>query len=246
MMLERVLEPEVMDTWEDAVEYDAMDFTEVNTAFAERALELGPPSGNVLDLGTGTARIPILIAQRNTALRIVAVDYSKNMLKVGSRNVNAAQLDHRIVLEFVDAKNLLYRDESFDLVISNSLVHHLPDPLPFLKELKRVAKSNAGILIRDLIRPVTTQKLEGLVSRYAAECNDHQRKLFRDSLLASFTIDEINEMVQTAGLGNMSISQSSDRHWSAERRWRRISSGKESSHEQTLWQKGSDSGGRAV
>jgi len=31
-----VLEPEVMDTWEEAVEYDAMDFMEVNTAFAQQ------------------------------------------------------------------------------------------------------------------------------------------------------------------------------------------------------------------
>ncbi|ULP70413.1 hypothetical protein BDGGKGIB_00029 [Nodularia sphaerocarpa UHCC 0038] len=36
--MQRILESEVMDTWEEAIEYDAMDFTEVNTAFALEAI----------------------------------------------------------------------------------------------------------------------------------------------------------------------------------------------------------------
>ncbi len=55
MKLERVLEPEVMDTEEDAIEYDAMDFMEVNTAFAQEAIAIGSKEqGLVLDVGTGT------------------------------------------------------------------------------------------------------------------------------------------------------------------------------------------------
>ncbi|WP_339373182.1 hypothetical protein [Planktothrix agardhii] len=41
-MIERIPEAEVMDTWEEASEYDAMDFSQVNQEFAELALELGP------------------------------------------------------------------------------------------------------------------------------------------------------------------------------------------------------------
>jgi ubiquinone/menaquinone biosynthesis C-methylase UbiE len=78
--MQRVLEPEVMDTWEDAIEYDSMDFTEVNTAFAKLAVELGPPTGHVLDAGTGTARIPILICQMRPQWKLTAIDFSHNML----------------------------------------------------------------------------------------------------------------------------------------------------------------------
>jgi hypothetical protein len=58
----RVLEPEVMNTIEEAIAYDRMDFTVINTAFADRAIELASQldSALVLDVGTGTARIPIL------------------------------------------------------------------------------------------------------------------------------------------------------------------------------------------
>lgn len=50
--MQRVLEPEVMDSLEEAIEYDSMDFTEVNAAFAKSAAALGPVFGNVLDAGT--------------------------------------------------------------------------------------------------------------------------------------------------------------------------------------------------
>lgn len=62
--MQRVLEPEVMDSWEEAVAYDAMDFTEVNAAFAQRAIALAPTAAKVLDAGTGTARIPLLLEFR--------------------------------------------------------------------------------------------------------------------------------------------------------------------------------------
>jgi len=51
--VQRLLEPEVMDTWEEAVEYDAMDFMEVNTALPNE-IELGPQS---------SARVLMVLAQ---------------------------------------------------------------------------------------------------------------------------------------------------------------------------------------
>jgi len=219
-MLERVLESEVMDTWEDAVEYDSMDFTGVNMAFAERALELGPPEGIILDAGTGTARIPIIMAQRRPTLRIWAIDLSENMLKIGNKNVDEAGLDQYIQLRKADAKSLPYPDDYCDMVISNSIVHHLPDPLPFLKEVNRITKPNGGIFLRDLIRPPDERVPEELTEKYAGECTEYQKKLYRDSLRASFTIREMEELIKQSGMRGLTVLPSSDRHWSAERPWR--------------------------
>ena len=219
--MERVLEPEVMDTWEDAIEYDSMDFTEVNTAFAKLAVELGTLTGHVLDAGTGTARIPILISQMRPQWKVTAIDFSKNMLLVGAENVEAAGLQQHIQLEWVDAKQMPYPDQHFDLVISNSIVHHLPNPLPFFQEVKRVLKPNGGILLRDLFRPADEGTMEALVSRIGAEYNEYQRKLFRDSLNASFTLDEVNQLVQSAGLERVKVYQSSDLHWTTQRAYNR-------------------------
>ena len=180
--MQRVLEPEVMDTLQEAIEYDAMDFTNVNTAFAEHAISLGA-SGLVLDAGTGTARIPILICQllcqRRPDLQIIGIDLAENMLP--------------------------YQDEQFDMVMSNSLVHHLPDPIPFFTEIKRVLKPNGAIFIRDLLRPVNEATINSIVESVGTEYNEHQRILFRDSLHAAFTIPEVEEMLEIAGITGVKV-----------------------------------------
>lgn len=215
--MQRVTEPEVMDSDQEAIEYDAMDFTEVNTAFAERAIEIGPPSGLILDAGTGTARIPIILCQMRPQWQIIGIDLAQSMLQVGLENVTRANLQSQIKLEFVDAKQLPYPDEHFDMVVSNSLIHHLPNPLPFLQELKRVLKPKGAILLRDLIRPASVEILNNIVEIVAADCNSKQKQLFSDSLYAAFTLEEVNELIKQASLEGVIVYQSSDRHWTAER-----------------------------
>ncbi|CAD5914604.1 class I SAM-dependent methyltransferase [Planktothrix agardhii] len=218
--MERIPEPEVMDNWEEAREYDAMDFTQVNQEFTELAIELGPETGLILDAGTGTARIPILIAQRRSQWQITGIDLSANMLFIGNQNVEQAGLEQQIKLEQIDSKQLPYPDATFDMVISNSIVHHLTNPLLFFQEIQRLLKPQGGIFLRDLTRPSSETELNSLVEQYARDCNEHQKKLFRDSLNAAYTLDEIINFIESVGLENMRIYQSSDRHWTAERSYR--------------------------
>ena len=214
--MERKLEAEVMDTPEEAMDYDAMDFTAVNAAFAQRVVELGPERGIILDAGTGTARIPILIAQLRPAWQIMAIDLAQSMLALAEQNVVAAGCEGQIRLEYVDAKLLPYANASFDGVVSNSLLHHLPNPLPFLRELKRVLKPNGFILLRDLLRPQTPEQLETYLEK-VHDYNAHQTQLFRDSLQAAFTLAEVEALLQAAQIPGLEIYQSSDYHWTAER-----------------------------
>lgn len=219
--MQRVLEPEVMDSWEEAVDYDAMDFIEINTAFAQRVSELCPlHSARVLDAGTGTARIPIILCQLCPQWQVLGIDLGQNMLKIGSQNVEEAGLQNQIVLELVDAKQLPYKDGQFEMAISNSLVHHLSDPLPFFVELGRVLQPHSAICIRDLIRPSDEATMNYLVESIGNEYNAHQKKLFRDSLHAALTIDEVNQLILQAGIQGVKVYQSSDRHWTAERGWK--------------------------
>ena len=219
MTLIRTLEPEVMESEQDALEYDAMDFSEVNLAFAERALELTPAQGRIQDIGTGTARIPIVMMQQAaTGISIHAIDLSPEMLKVARNNVDDHGLGGRISLQRVDAKELPFADGEFDMVISNSVVHHVPDPSTFFAELIRVVRTGGGIFVRDLMRPGSAGEVDLLVSTYAGDADAYQQKLYRDSLHASLTIPEVTSYVAKAGITGAQVEQSSDRHWSLERR----------------------------
>jgi ubiquinone/menaquinone biosynthesis C-methylase UbiE len=150
---------------------------------------------------------------------LTCIDLSANMLKVGAENLSKAGVRSQISLELIDAKAMPYPDNYFNMVISNSIIHHLPDPLPFLQEVKRVLKPQGAIFLRDLLGSETPEIRDNLVKLYAGDCNSHQKQLFSDSLQAAFTLDEVEEMIQNAGLDGLRIYESSDRHWTAERAW---------------------------
>ena len=139
------------------------------------------------------------------------------MLTLGEQHVAEAGLTDRIALECVDAKDLPYPDQSFNGVISNSIIHHLPDPMAAFQEISRVIRPGGLILIRDLMRPDTPEAAQVFVDRYAADDTPYQKKLFYDSFLAALTIPEIEAMLAQTNLTDAIVVQSSDRHWSVER-----------------------------
>ena len=215
--MDRIVEPEVMDTAEAAEAYDAMQHGEVDRAFVDRLVALGASTGHFLDVGTGPAQIPILLVQRCPDIRITAIDLSEEMLKIAKRRVEEVGLTDRITLELVDAKTLPYPDNTFDGLISNSIIHHIHDAMSALKEMGRVARPQGTVLIRDLIRPETPEDAQTFVDLYAADDTPYQQKLYYDSFLAAFTIAEVNEMLTQMDMPGAAVVQSTDRHWSIER-----------------------------
>jgi ubiquinone/menaquinone biosynthesis C-methylase UbiE len=216
-MLDRVLEPEVMDTIDEARAYDAMDHRAVNGRFADDALELSPSPKRVLDVGTGTGLIAIVLATRLPLATVTALDLAGHMLDHACRNVARAALVHRIALVRVDAKGLPYSPGDFDLIVSNSVVHHIPAPRAFFAEIARVAGDRAGIFVRDLCRPADRATLDALVETYAANEESTARELFRASLHASLTVDEVAALARDAGLRGVKVRATSDRHWTLAR-----------------------------
>lgn len=212
-MLPRVLEPEVMDTPEEARDYDAMDHVEVNRRFVADFLAGGEIDGPILDVGTGTAQIPIAWCRQSRRGVIRAVDAAEEMLRIGRANVAQAGLGERIHLERADAKALPYADEAFAAVISNSLIHHIPEPRGVVAEMVRVCQRGGRLFVRDLCRPADLATLEDLVRTYAAGANDHQRALFAASLHAALTLHEMRGIIASLGLDPEGVRMTSDRHW---------------------------------
>jgi len=212
-MIERVLEPELMDTEQDAREYDQMDHSEVNERFVRDFLALHRGPWPVLDVGTGTGLIPIQLCRIEPAACVLAVDAAAEMLKRAASNVRAAGLESKVCLQLADGKQLPYPEASFPAVMSNSLLHHVPDPFVPLAEMYRVTEPGGALFLRDLIRPATEAELEKLVDQYAGDCNERQRQLFADSLRASLTLDEVRALAVQLGLSPDCVHRSSDRHW---------------------------------
>jgi ubiquinone/menaquinone biosynthesis C-methylase UbiE len=222
-MLPRVLEPEVMDSADEARDYDAMDHSQVNRVFVTdflafwrspaKPLSADSSGINVLDVGTGTAQIPIELCRQFPAAQVIGVDLANHMLEVGRTNVRRAGLEKSITLQLVDAKGLPFSEGHFAAVMSNSIVHHIPRPEAALAEMIRVTRKGGSLFVRDLLRPADDAAVRRLVALHAGNDNDHQRKMFDDSLRAALTLAEIRDLVATLGFDPTDVRQTSDRHW---------------------------------
>lgn len=218
-MIPRVLEPEVMDTVEEARDYDRMDHAAVNRLFASdflaaaQILGVELTSHEMLDLGTGTALIPIELCRQRAGLKILACDAAESMLALARQNVSQAGMADRIACELVDAKRMPFADGRFSAVMSNSIVHHIPEPLGVLREAIRVVRPGGLLFFRDLLRPANHDELEKLVKQYAGGENARSQKMFAESLHAALTLSEIRQMVEELGFDPEGVAQTSDRHW---------------------------------
>ena len=214
-MMPRTLEPEAMDTPEESREYDAMDHQAVNARFVADFLILHGPcrGGEILDVGTGTARIPIGLTRADPRARVLGVDLAGSMLDLARRNVAEAGHADRIRLEPGDAKLLRDPDGSFEAVISNSIVHHIPDPAPALAEMARLVAPGGTLFVRDLARPESPAAVSRLVETYVGGETRSARDRFAASLHAALTVEEVRAIVRGLGLSGADVAMTSDRHW---------------------------------
>ena len=213
MALERVLEPEVMDTYEEARDYDSMDHQAVNKLFVDDLLAVGNIGNDILDVGTGTAQIPVELCRQSEDCRIIAIDMAVHMLDLARFNIEVDGFTQRIFLQQIDAKDMLFESEMFDCVMSNSIIHHIPEPLAVLAESIRVTRPGGLLFFRDLLRPESGEEVAHLVSTYAGDENEHQRQMFDDSLRAALSLSEVRAMVSILGFEAKTVQATSDRHW---------------------------------
>jgi ubiquinone/menaquinone biosynthesis C-methylase UbiE len=213
MLLNRILEAETVQSHSEASEYDAMDHSGVNAQFVKDMIASGPLGQDCLDIGTGTALIPIELCRNDPVVRVMAMDASREMLELARYRLEVGGLMHRVQLAQGDAKKLIFQKDYFDTVFSNSLVHHLPTLETFFPEALRVLRTGGLLFVRDLVRPHDQEALDALVEQYAKHESESARQMFRDSLHAALSLDEVKNLAVEAGLDSSCVSMTSDRHW---------------------------------
>jgi len=208
-------EPEAMDLPAEAEAYDRADFADVNQAFVDRMLEVVGPAeaARAIDLGAGPADIPIRVVHARPRWRVTAVDVSKAMLALARANVERAGLAGAIELVRADAKGDRLPAGPFDVIFSNSIVHHITDTATFWRKLRSLGDGGTVVFLRDLARPATESAAQAIVDRYAAGESELLREEFYRSLLSAYTVEEIRAQLTAAGLDGLEVAMCSDRHW---------------------------------
>jgi ubiquinone/menaquinone biosynthesis C-methylase UbiE len=213
----RRLEPEVMDEAVEAVAYmgaaGEAHLARLDAAWIERVVAFGPRRGaRVLDVGTGGGQIPARIARRRPEWRIWAVDRAGSMLAAGTAGIEAARREAASAIEpfrlgraLAEARALPFADGAFDLVIANSLLHHIGDPTPVLDEIARVAGPAGRVLLRDLRRP-PRGLLRAWVAWHGRHYEGEMRRLYEESVAAAFTPEELAIVVRHSRLSDAAVS----------------------------------------
>jgi len=205
-----------MDSEEQTLAYAEADFNESNSLFLERFLarfpEL-PSSGSMADLGCGPGDITVRLAHALPGWEITGLDAGPNMLRQAERRLAGEHLAGRVRFRLSHLPDDALPGAAWNAVVSNSLLHHLPDPLALWRSVIQLAAPGAAVQVMDLMRPDSEGHARQLVDAYAADAPRILREDFRNSLLAAYTPEEVSGQLIRAGLDRLKIETVSDRHW---------------------------------
>ena len=100
----------------------------------------------ILDIGTGPGFFPMILSE--ACYTVTAVDYTEEMLEKAKENLGKYTKYglERVTLQRMDAQNLEFADETFDVVISRNLTWNLEKPEQAYQEWMRVLKPG-GVLL---------------------------------------------------------------------------------------------------
>ncbi|HMA99106.1 MAG TPA: class I SAM-dependent methyltransferase, partial [Wenzhouxiangella sp.] len=180
--MKRVPEPELMDEPAQARAYAEADFSEPNELFSTAVAEQlkDHPPGRLVDLGCGPGDICLRTARKLPLWHIIGLDAGPNMLKLARQAVDQHRLADRI--ELVHARLPGHELEgAFQAIVSNSLLHHLPDPMALWQTVDQLAGSGTYIQIMDLHRPDSVARARWLVDQHAAGAPEVLREDFYNS-----------------------------------------------------------------
>lgn len=213
MMLERTPEPELMAEADQAVAYAGADFEASHGAVIDALVERlpdFPAAGTVLDIGCGPGDIAIRVARRFPGVRVDGIDGAEAMLAPGRERIEREGLADRIGLYRVNLPGELLPRPRYDAVVSNSLLHHLHEPMVLWQTVGAALPAGVPIFVADLARPVDEAAVDALVAEMRDEPAVLQRD-FRASLHAAFTVEEVRGQLGKAGL-DLAVGMLDDHH----------------------------------
>ncbi len=127
-------------------------------------LDLKQPNIKILELGCGDGSL----WNKNfnhipSNWEITLTDFSDGMLKDAKKNLGEKR--SRFNFKIVNAENIPFEEESFDAVIANHMLYHVPNINKALKEINRVLKSE-GILFASTVGKNHMKEIREIISTF--------------------------------------------------------------------------------
>lgn len=168
--------------------------------FFDRLLKL-PEDAKILELGCGPAYLWRECSSRIPAgWTITLSDLSSGMLDAAWRNLVVT--GRAFKFEEIDAQSVPYESETFDAVIANYMLYHVPDRAKAISEIKRVLKPG-GILIA---ATAGENHLIEMMDWIRKAANDKQRQPFAQPFTLENGMDQLRPFFMSVELARYSDS----------------------------------------
>jgi len=149
----------------------------------------GISQGRVVDLGCGTGDFDILLSEQFSELTIKGYDGSDAMIDIAQTNSNSK-------INF-KCRTFNLINDSADLVISTNTLHHIHNPQVFWSAIKSIS---SNVFVVDLVRPESEKQAKEIVEYFSSTEDEYYKEDFYNSLLASFTVKEIQDQIKNSNL----------------------------------------------
>lgn len=121
------------------------------TAMKKMAVQAGD---SAIDVCCGTCDWAISLAEASGTGRVVGLDFSRNMLRVGERKVAAKQRADQVELIHGNAMELPFPDNTFDHATIGFALRNVPDYRQVLREMARVVRPGGQVVSLELSKPI--------------------------------------------------------------------------------------------
>ncbi|MBW1766681.1 MAG: ubiquinone/menaquinone biosynthesis methyltransferase [Deltaproteobacteria bacterium] len=171
-----------------------------------------PKGGRLLDLGAGTGDIAFEVLERDPGAKVIAADFTLEMMKVGQGRSGGRQ----VAWCQADALQLPFKDASFDVVTSGFLVRNVPDVSAVFKEQMRMVRPGGRIVCLDtspaphnILRPLVMLQLKLVIPLLGYLIARHWSayRYLPDSIQAFMEPDALADLMKTVGLRDVAYQR---------------------------------------
>ncbi len=192
-MMDRVPEPVLMTDINQCLEFSNSNRAYIRDLFLTSLLERYTLTGTILNLGSGPCDYDIDLCGRVDNINLISVDASPAMIEIARENTKGHPIN--LVCEYFN--NIDYQS---DTTISSLTLHHQHNALDFWKAVKKNTKPSGNVFVMDMLRPSSYDEINKIVNVLAEKDSEIFKTDFKNSLAASFTVEEIKQQLIDAEL----------------------------------------------
>ncbi|MCM1130543.1 MAG: class I SAM-dependent methyltransferase [Roseburia sp.] len=158
----------------------------------------------ILELGCGTGDMwKNNLRLINKCLELVLTDISEGMIEAARKNIGNL---HNVTYQVVDIQNIPFKSNSFDIIIANMMLYHVPNLKKGLSEVKRVLKGGGSFYCATYGEHGILQYVAELLKPYGVEDSTNKNFTLQNGkqiLMQYFTSIEMQEYIDSLEVTNI-------------------------------------------